>query len=212
MRVVVPYAERAPKTRLAPALDADERTAFARCMLDDVLDAVRATGHDPVVLTPEPIGTGVRTIIDDRPLSEAINALLALADEPVAVVMADLALADEGALGRLFSADGEVVVAPGRAGGTNALVVRHPAFRVDYHGASYLDHRRIAREGGLSFVAVDSHRLSSDVDEPADLVEVLVHGRDGSASRSYRWLVDAGFSLDATAGRVGVVRDGERYS
>ncbi|MUW15232.1 2-phospho-L-lactate guanylyltransferase [Halorubrum sp. CBA1125] len=103
--------------------------------------------------------------------------------EPVAVVMADLALATPDATERLFEAGtaAEVAVAPGRGGGTNALVVSHPSFRVDYHGASYLDHRRIAAEIGASLRVVDSHRLATDIDEPADLAEVLLHG-DGAAA------------------------------
>jgi 2-phospho-L-lactate guanylyltransferase len=97
---------------------------------------------------------------------------------------------------------GDVVATPGRGGGTNALVVRDPAFRVDYHGASIRDHRRIADEAGLDYREVDSMRLSTDVDEPADLAEVLLHGRGDSAD----WLRAAGVSLSVDDGRVGVRR------
>jgi 2-phospho-L-lactate guanylyltransferase len=103
---------------------------------------------------------------------------------------------------RLYTAEGDVAVAPGRGGGTNALVVRHGNFRVDYHGVSYRDHRERAREVGASVSVVDSHRLATDVDERADLAEVLIHG-DGPARD---WLVDAGFELDAGGGRVTVRR------
>jgi 2-phospho-L-lactate guanylyltransferase len=125
--------------------------------------------------------------------------------DPVAVAMADLALATPAALGRLFAAgrDADVAVAPGRGGGTNAFVASHPDFRVDYHGASYLDHREIADEIGASFAAVDSHRLGTDVDEPDDLAEVLIHGEGRAAG----WLREAGFALDASEGRVAVVRE-----
>jgi len=97
---------------------------------------------------------------------------------------------------------GDLVVAPGRGGGTNALVVRHPDFRTDYHGASYRDHLRAAHELGASVREFDSHRLATDVDEPADLAELLLHG-DGRATD---WLRDAGFELATTDGRVGVER------
>jgi len=97
---------------------------------------------------------------------------------------------------------------PGRGGGTNAFVAGHPAFRVDYHGASYLDHRRIADEIGAGVRVVDSHRLATDVDEPADLAELLIHAEaDGDGGRAARWLRDAGFALDTTDGRVGVRRE-----
>jgi len=202
MRVVVPYAAEAPKTRLGGVLDADERDAFAAAMLEDVLYAVRDAGGDPEVLATAPVDVDAPVIVDDRPLTDAVNDVLEATDEPVAVVVADLAIVTPDALVRLFDADGDVVIAPGRAGGTNALVVRHPDFRVDYHGASYRDHRRIARELGASVAVLDSHQLATDVDTRADLVEVLLHG-DGLARQ---WLVDAGFELAVEGGRVDVRR------
>ncbi len=93
MRVVVPYAATEPKTRLADVLSPDERAAFAEAMLADVLAAVRATGRDPEVLATAPVETDAPVTVDDRPLTEAVNAVLAGTDGPVAVVMADLALA-----------------------------------------------------------------------------------------------------------------------
>lgn len=202
MRVVVPFAASEPKTRLAGPLTAEERPAFARAMLRHVVAAIRETGHAPEVLATESVAVDAPTRVDERPLTAAVNAGLDAADEPVSVVMADLALATPAALERLFETPGDVVFAPGRGGGTNAIVARHPAFRVDYHGASIRDHREAARAVGADVAEVDSFRLSTDVDEPADLVEVLLHG-DGPARD---WLVDAGFEVDADGGRVGVSR------
>ncbi|OYR54200.1 2-phospho-L-lactate guanylyltransferase [Halorubrum sp. Ea1] len=227
MEVLVPFSTDRPKSRLSAVLDPDERKAFARAMLRDVLDAVRAAGGDPRVLATGPVEADLAcpVDVDERPLTDAVNAAL---DErtgdgggggegndgdpdPVAVVMADLALATPEALRELFAAgrEADVAIAPGRGGGTNAFVASHPAFRVDYHGASYLDHRRIAAEVGASVAVVDSHRLATDVDEPADLAELLIHAEadEGSGGRAARWLRDAGFALDATEGRVGVERE-----
>jgi len=191
MRVVVPYAAGDPKTRLAGVLAGDERAAFARAMLADVLAAVRAAGREPEVLATGPVDVDAPVTVDERPLTEAVNAVLAGTDGPVGVVMADLALATGEVLAELFGTDGGVVLVPGRGGGTNAFVARHPDFRVDYHGASYLDHLRAAREAGASVAVVDSHRLSTDVDERGDLVEVLLHGE----GRAAEWLREAGFAL-----------------
>jgi 2-phospho-L-lactate guanylyltransferase len=204
MRVVVPFAAGDPKTRLAEAMDADERAAFARVMLDDVIAAVRTDGRAPEVLATGPVDVDAPTTIDERPLTAAVNGVLAETDGPAAVVMADLALATGGALADLFGADGGVVLVPGRGGGTNAIVARDPAFRVDYHGASYLDHLRAAHEAAAPVAVVDSHRLSTDVDERADLVEVLLHGEGAAAD----WLRDAGFALATDdEGRVRAVRE-----
>lgn len=199
MDVLVPFAAGEPKTRLADALEPDERAAFARTMLLDVCDAVRDAGGTPTVLSTAPVECPDPVVVDDRPLTEAVNDRL---DPPVAVVMADLPLATADALERLFETDAEVALAPGLGGGTNALVTRHPEFTVDYHGASIRDHRRIAREDGADVRTVDSFRLAVDVDEPSDFAEVLLHG-DG---RSRTWLAEAGFEVATTDGRVVAVR------
>jgi 2-phospho-L-lactate guanylyltransferase len=199
MRTFVPFDATTPKTRLDPLLDAEERGAFARAMLEDVLGALAPTPAEPVVLATAPVDCGARVAIDDRPLTGAVNARLD--DTPTAVVMADLALATPASLERLFAAEGDVTLVPGRGGGTNALVARDPAFRVDYHGASYRDHRRIAESAGASTATVDSFRLSTDIDEPADIVEVLLHAPDGAAGS---WLAGRGFevAVEGTTERV----------
>lgn len=203
MDVLVPFDARDPNSRLDPVLTADERREFARAMLEDVLDALAATDADPTVLSTDSVECAAPVEVDDRPLTEAVNARLATADEALAVVMADLALATPAALSRLFGTIGDVVLAPGRGGGTNALVVRHPEFRVDYHGASVRDHREAATAVGVETAEVDSFRLATDVDEPADLVEVLLH----SEGRAARWLEGAGFDVVVGAGRVRAERE-----
>ncbi|WP_049997828.1 2-phospho-L-lactate guanylyltransferase [Halococcus sediminicola] len=205
MRVVVPFAAEQPKTRLGDLLTPTERREFARAMLADVLSALRASGHDPELLATVPVDIDAPTTVDERPLTAAVNAVLETTS-PVAVVMADLPLASPAALSKLFDSREDVVLAPGRGGGTNALVARHPDFRADYHGTSYLDHLDRAHRIGASVETVDSFRLGTDIDERADLAEVLVHG-DG---RARAWLDRAGVRLTREDGRVGVTRSGDR--
>lgn len=200
MRVVVPFAVNDPKTRLGDLFSPDERRALARAMLFDVLTALRETGHEPEILSTAPLDIDVPTVVDDRPLSAAVNAILDTST-PTAVVMADLPLVTPEALSRLFSSAGDVVLASGRGGGTNALVARHPDFRVDYHGTSYLDHVERARAVGASVETIDSFRLATDIDERADLVEVLVHGE----GTTREWLDENGVRLHENGnGRVTV--------
>ena len=195
MDVLVPFAADEPKTRLAPALGPDERAEFARAMLLDVCDALEATGREPTVLATASIEVPHPVAVDERPLTEAVDAHV---DPPTAVVMADLVLATPAALERLFDADGDVVLAPGLGGGTNAIVVRHDEFAFDYHGVSVRDHRRRAAAVDADVGTVDSFRLAVDIDETGDLVELLLHGE----GRARRWLVEAGFELVTTEGRV----------
>lgn len=195
MDVLVPFAAGEPKTRLADTLKRDERAAFARAMLLDVCETILEADGTPTVLSTEPIECPHPVVVDERPLTEAVNARL---DPPGAVVMADLALVTPAALRRLFETDAEVTLAPGLGGGTNAFLSRHPDFRVDYHDASIRDHRRIAREIDADVETIDSFRLAVDIDEARDLPEILLHG----SGRSRQWLESAGFEVLADDGRV----------
>lgn len=205
MELLVPFDARDPNTRLDPVLAESEREALAGCMLDDVLAASHAAGASPTVLSTEAVDCDAPVEVDERPLTPAVNDVLAAASEPVAVVMADLALATGPVLERLFAASGDVVLAPGRGGGTNALVARHPDFRVDYHGVSVRDHLEAARACGASVRLVDSFRLAVDVDEPPDLVEVLLHGEGRAAT----WLRESGFAVDVVDGEPVLARTGD---
>jgi 2-phospho-L-lactate guanylyltransferase len=206
MDVLVPFDARDPKTRLGPLLDADERRSVARTMLEDVLDALDAAGYEPTVLATDDVDCEAPVTVDDRPLTPAVNDVLAGAGGPVAVVMADLALLTPATLEGLFEPGADVVLAPGLGGGTNALVSRHPDFRVDYHGVSYRDHREAARNVGAAVTTVDSFRLAVDVDDPPDLAEVLIHGAGATAGH----LREQGVELAVEGGRVAVSRSGEK--
>lgn len=176
MNVIVPYSPVDPKSRLSPVLSPEERFELSQAMVRDVIDVIDRTGHQPTILAPEPVAIDdVPVIVDDRSLSRAVNAVFGRADLPVGLVMADLALATESALTRLFRATADVAIAPGRRGGTNALLVDHPSFVTDFHDLSYRDHRRICDEIGADVRIVDSFRLATDIDEPDDLLEVVLH-------------------------------------
>lgn len=200
MDVFVPFDPRDPNTRLSSVLSADQRRAFADAMLTDVLDAIDAAGHEPRILSTADLDRSRSVVVDNRPLTEAVNGVLDSMTLPVAVVMADLPLVTPETIDRLLGADGEVVLAPGLGGGTNAFCSRHPDFRVDYHDGSYRKHRRQAEASDLTVNTVDSFRLAVDIDERADLAEVLLHGTGTAAD----WLDDEGFELVTSGGRCTV--------
>jgi len=199
MRTLVPFDATDPKTRLDALFSPAERRELAAVMLADVLEAVRAAGGEPLVVATADVACDAPVAVDERALSDAVNARL----EPgTAVVMADLALATPRVLRSLFAASGDVVLAPGLGGGTNALVVRDDGFTVDYHGASYRDHLRNAAAAGCSVREFDAARLALDVDERADLADVLSRGE----GRTPAWLREAGVTLADGAGRTNVTR------
>lgn len=200
MRVLIPFDTDEPKSRLEPVLTVEEREQLAINMRDDVIQSVSEAGHTPELLATNPLPDATcSVIVDDRPLSEAINAVLS---PPMTILMADMPLVTPRLLEDVLDRPGDVVIGPGRGGGTNLLVVRDNRFSVDYHGNSLDDHRTIAAANGLRIHEIDSHRISTDIDEPADLVEILLHGTGESA----QWLRENGFTLEVTNGRVTIAR------
>ncbi|AUX10151.1 2-phospho-L-lactate guanylyltransferase [Halalkaliarchaeum desulfuricum] len=206
MKILIPFDGRNPKTRLSQTLSPEERSEFSAAMLEDVLDAIPSDSLDPEVVTTEPFDRdpGVETSTSSEPLNSVVNSYID-STVPVAVVMADLPLIRTEQVERLLETPGDVVLAPGIGGGTNALVVRNQSFSVDYHGVSVRDHQRIARNRGLSTTKVDSYRLGLDVDEPSDLIEVLLH----SSGRAADWLESNGFEIVEPGGRPTVARESD---
>ena len=201
---LIPYKPRNPKTRLSSLLTKEEREQFAATMLEDVKDAVKDAMCNPVLVCSELFDSDdVQVTITDTDLSGSLNAILPPNVGPTLIIMADLPLADTASVRRVISTDKDVAVVPGRGGGTNAIFMKEPQkFHVDYYGASFLKHMRIAEEAGLSVDVIDSFRLHTDIDEPEDLVELLIHG----TGKSRAYLEGLGFVLSVNKGRVGVDR------
>ncbi|KDE55756.1 2-phospho-L-lactate guanylyltransferase [Methanoculleus sp. MH98A] len=204
---LIPFKPVNPKTRLSCILNQGEREAFARAMLEDVIAAVQKSGCSATLLCThsfkhENALVAVRT----EPLNDAINWALGQFHCPALIIMADIPLVTAGDIQRLIRTEKDMSIVPGRGGGTNIIFLKKPrCFRADYYGASFLDHMRIAEECGFSVEVIDSFRMSTDIDEKEDLVEILIHGK-GRRSREY--LENSGFSIVLDEkGRVGVQRD-----
>ncbi len=201
---LIPYKPRNPKTRLSAILSPEEREQFAAAMLEDVKAAVKDAMCSPVLVCSELFDTeDVQVTIADTDLSGSINAILPQNIGPTLIIMADLPLADTASVRRVISTGKDLAIVPGRGGGTNVIFMKDPQkFHVDYYGASFLKHMKIAEEAGLSVEVIDSFRLHTDIDEPEDLVELLIHG----AGKSRKYLEEQGFILSVEKGRVGVQR------
>ncbi|GAB6284149.1 MAG: 2-phospho-L-lactate guanylyltransferase [Methanoregula sp.] len=204
---LIPYKPVNPKTRLSCILNQEEREAFARAMLADVIAAVKGAGCSPVIVGTELFDSDdVQVTVKDADLNQTLNAILPLSTGgQMLIVMADLPLATSAAIERVCATKKDMAIVPGRGGGTNVIFLREPTrFHVDYYGTSFNKHMQIARDAGLSCEVIDSFRLHTDIDEKEDLVELLIHG-DGS---SRKYLEDLGFELSVEKGRVGVSRRG----
>uniref|UniRef100_A0A7C3MB17 2-phospho-L-lactate guanylyltransferase n=1 Tax=Archaeoglobus fulgidus TaxID=2234 RepID=A0A7C3MB17_ARCFL len=188
MRIVIPFKANNPKSRLSTLLSESERKELARLMLLDVVDVTRNFG-DVTILCPEEVEfEGVRVDVDASDLNTAVNRLID--NVPAAVIMSDLPLLNKEVLTRFFETEGDVVIAPGRKGGTNMLLVRKRGFRVSYHYGSFFKHLEIALKLGMKAEIFDSFFSSVDIDDESDLLELMMHGE---GKRSQKFLKDLGF-------------------
>jgi len=191
---VKPFQE--SKSRLHHVLDADQRAALSRRLLDGLLATVMEFAAEPGVQM-----AGALVISRDRAalrlaewagavaLSENgadLNAALEEARRQVALFEADallvlpsdlplLTVDDLHALYALAVKQPGLVIAPSRDGGTNALLLRPPhAIDFAFGPDSFQRHCQLARANGYRCQVVESSSLAFDIDWPQDLDELLV--------------------------------------
>lgn len=190
VKAIIPFKKEGAKTRLGAFLTEKEREEFAICMLKDVLVAVSGSEIEEAAIIStcsklnfeldEELKLTVRE--DERELNEVLNEVIRKEKEPVLIIMADIPLATSESINELVRREEDVVIAPGRKGGTNALFLRRPyEFFVSYYGISCLKHVEMAKRRNLSHAVYDSFFISVDIDEVDDLIELLVHGKGFSA-------------------------------
>lgn len=204
MKAIVPFKVANAKSRLSSLLSEEERTCLSRLMLKDITKTLSAAGVEVTLLTTAPFEwDDARVVVSEKELNAALNEYLSTQSDPVMIVMSDVPLITVKNVRDMCDSKADLVITPGRGGGTNVQLIRHPdRYHVDYYGASFLDHVRIARENGLTIEVFDSFNVSSDIDEIGDLVELYIHSQ-GAAAEYLRTIT----VLDTSKGRVRVARD-----
>lgn len=186
VQIVVPFKLSNAKSRLAPALVPEERRLLAFAMLRDVLNAVLGFGWATILSRPgldaADVGYDVEIQESELDLNDALNEFIEDAarrgwSSDILIVMADLALLRHNDVASILNSQGDVVLCPGRGGGTNMILIRNPRFRTCYRELSFPRHLDYARQAGLKAEVFESFRAGCDIDEPEDLAEVLLHGR-----------------------------------
>jgi 2-phospho-L-lactate guanylyltransferase len=213
VKAIIPFKKEGAKSRLGYLLSESEREELAINMLKDVLVALSeskideveiiSTGSRNEIIKEAPLNGAnatltVSVIEDERGLNEVLNETITEEKEPVLIIMADVPLTTPESINEIIEHEEEVVIVPGRQGGTNALFLRRPyAFHVSYYGMSFLAHVETAKRMNLSHAVHDSFFISADIDEVEDLIELLIHGQ--------------GFSADYLR-RIGVFIHGDKNS
>lgn len=184
MHVLLPL--RSPghgKTRLATALDEDDRAALVTAMFTDVVAAVRAADLEPVVLASGPAAVAASVALGCAVLPDApgagLNAAIAAAtadgraDEPVLVLQADLPMLQVDDVLAVRGSEGDVVLVPTDDGGTAALLRRPGScMGTDFGRASAAGHRQLAIGAGLALTELHRPGMATDLDTPADLLSL----------------------------------------
>jgi 2-phospho-L-lactate guanylyltransferase len=159
------------KRRLAHVLGAAERRALVETMFEHVVSVLGACGLHVVALSPRPLPdtVDVETWTDASPgLNAALDDATRRAGAPALIVHADLPLVAPDDIDAILTADGDVVIARARDGGTNALLMR-TRIRCAFGASSALAHAARARAAGLRAHVLDRPGLALDVDDEASL-------------------------------------------
>ncbi|MCW3136223.1 MAG: 2-phospho-L-lactate guanylyltransferase [Canidatus Methanoxibalbensis ujae] len=214
-KAVLPFKWKGAKSRLHPFLSVREREELALCMLKDVLHALSLSDVEEAVVIVrgdaeqlrenviEPSNLRLEFREDFGELNEVLKGVVLgdvdeTSDETsserseresrVLVMMSDLPLVRNVHINDVLRCDADIVIVPGRRGGTNAISLRNPNAASIFSfscGISFLEHMKCAEKRGMSVCIYDSFFFSTDIDEVGDLIDLIVFG-NGFASEYLR--------------------------
>lgn len=200
VQVIIPFKLENAKSRLEPVLSPDERQQLVLAMLKDVLNATSDIGLVTILSRPGfsklDLGLDANVVESSLDLNDALNTVIEDWQEKgwpadLLIVMADLALLSKSDVKGILETPGDVVLSPGRGGGTNMILTRSPKFRTCYKGISFVKHLNFAKRLGVRVGTYASYGAGLDIDEPTDLADVLIHGQ----CHTLRLLKSLGFVL-----------------
>jgi len=189
------------KQRLSPLLSPAERFALAEAMLQDVLAALDVCSHrEHVALVSgdarahrQALQYEFRIIHDaDDPgetgaIEMATRAAIDRGAEFTLVLPADIPLITASEVDQIFAAappEGTVLAPSASGRGTNAVLQRPPGlFPLRFGDDSFLPHLAAARATGKPVEVLRLPGIGVDIDEPADLADLLAARGDTRAQR-----------------------------
>lgn len=192
------------KERLSCVLSPAERRALAEAMLQDVLGALAAVNHRTRVgvVTSDPLATtlaqryGFTIIPDPSNLSEtdaiacATEHCLAQGEDSTLVIPGDIPLVQPKDIEQVLAAvpaEGSALVPGWDERGSNA-VFRRPGnlFPLRFGNDSFQPHLRAAKATGKPWRVLRLSRIGLDVDNPADLAQLLAAEGDTRSQQLLR--------------------------
>jgi 2-phospho-L-lactate guanylyltransferase len=188
------------KQRLVPALDAEQRTALAAAMLQDVLAALCAAALDRVWVVTRDSGVvalarahGAETLIEDdnrghtAAVAHAQAEAVRIGARVFLTIPGDVPCVTTEEVRRLAEAAGPRTPAfsPSRSGlGTNGVALVPPEIMpLTFGEPSFENHLAAARARGLTPRVLALPGLGLDVDAPDDLAALLAAPRPTASAR-----------------------------
>lgn len=185
------------KTRLSPKLSPIEREYLLKAMLKDVIGVLDGLVENIVIISSDDDvltfinQLGIETLKEkgvtdlNGALTQAIEYSSKLCDN-ILIVPSDVPLIKKDHVKGILnkSEEFDVVIAPAKGGGTNALLCPASDFSVKFGDYSFFEHIDEAKLKGFTCSIYDSFYLSLDVNTAEDLGEIMLHGR-GTEARNY---------------------------
>jgi 2-phospho-L-lactate guanylyltransferase len=184
---------REAKSSLSGILGPDQRRQLVLSMLADVLNAVKQTSSISGVAVVSPDKKvldfaslhGATDIVEsglelNAALKYAIKYIVGRDGTSVLILPGDLPLlksSDIENLTAMATAQRDVVIAPSKTNGTNALLIRPPdLIDLRFGGESFPLHIQESFRAGVKARVYRSPSVATDIDEPADLLSIETLG------------------------------------
>jgi 2-phospho-L-lactate guanylyltransferase len=197
------------KKRLIGVLTPEERLGLAGAMLADTIRAVRGveladkifivTNYEPATRVAQENGWEILREEQQISESDSVNAASRICEDrgvtALLRVPLDVPLVQASDIDELLAVQCEapaLVIVPSRDGlGTNAILRMPPALFPSHFGnGSYAKHVDEAKRVGARVILRRNTRLEMDVDDEADLRELLKYDLSGTVTG--RWLRESG--------------------
>lgn len=192
------------KQRLSAILDQSARTQLAQAMLHDVVEAISSWPNRPeaALVTCDPFALTLASkygfeVIADHANTGETNAIAMATHvcelrsiDNTLVIPADIPLIQAWELQHILESaphSGSVLVPAGDGRGTNAIY-RRPAglFPLQFGNDSFKPHLEVAKSTGTPCVVLTLPGIAVDVDNPADLKQLVDLPGDTRAQRLAR--------------------------
>src|SRR6267143_4084441 len=197
------------KKRLTGVLTPEERFALAEAMLADTIRAVRGvelaekifivTNYVPAMRVAQENGWEILREEQQISESDSVDAASRICEDrgvtALLRVPLDVPLVQASDIDELLAVQCEtpaLLIVPSRDGsGTNAILRMPPALFLSHFGnGSYAKHVGEAKRVGARVILRRNARLEMDVDDEADLLELLKYDLSGTVTG--RWLRESG--------------------